>query len=111
MRAGTASRTRRVSHAKLCDLAELDRSGCQEQPRHPQARTQAFDAAIQNRRGKVREHLYTLGEYDIVMVAEFPDDESAVAAVLHLGELGNVRTKTVRAFTNQEAGAIISLLG
>jgi uncharacterized protein with GYD domain len=74
-------------------------------------RAQAFDAAIQNRRGKVREHLYTLGEYDIVMVAEFPDDESAVAAVLHLGELGNVRTKTVRAFTNQEAGAIISLLG
>jgi uncharacterized protein with GYD domain len=74
-------------------------------------RAQAFDAAIQNRRGKVREHLYTFGEYDIVMVAEFPDDESAVAAVLHLGELGNVRTKTMRAFTNQETHAIISLLG
>jgi uncharacterized protein with GYD domain len=74
-------------------------------------RAQAFGATIQNRRGKIREHLYTFGEYDIVMVAEFPDDEAAVAAVLHLGELGNVRTKTMRAFTNQEAGAIISLLG
>jgi uncharacterized protein with GYD domain len=74
-------------------------------------RAQAFDAAIQNRRGKVREHLYTLGEYDIVLVTEFPDDDAAAAAVLHLAELGNVRTKTMRAFTNQEAGAIIRLLG
>ena len=74
-------------------------------------RAQDFGAAIENRRGKVREHLYTIGEYDIVMVTEFPDDEAATAAVLHLGELGNVRSKTMRAFTNQEAGAIISRLG
>ena len=74
-------------------------------------RAQAFGAAIQNRRGKVREHLYTFGEYDIVMVAEFADDDSAAAAVLHLSELGNVRTKTVRAFTDQEAADIIARLG
>ncbi len=74
-------------------------------------RAQAFGAAIENRRGKVREHLYTMGEYDIVMVAEFPGDEAAAAAVLHLAELGNVRAKTFRAFTNQEAEAIISRLG
>ncbi len=74
-------------------------------------RAQAFGAAIQNRRGKVREHLYTFGEHDIVMVTEFPDDETAAAAVLTLGELGNVRTKTMRAFTDQEAAGIIAQLG
>ena len=74
-------------------------------------RAQDFGAAIQNRRGKVREHLYTFGEYDIVMVAEFPDDETAAAAMLTLGELGNVRSKTMRAFTNQEIAAILAQLG
>ena len=74
-------------------------------------RAQAFGAAIQNRRGKVREHLYTFGEYDVVMVTEFPDDDTAAAAALALSELGNVRTKTTRAFTNQEAAGIIVQLG
>lgn len=31
-------------------------------------------AAIEGLGGKVREHLYTLGEYDIVVVTEFPGD-------------------------------------
>lgn len=58
-----------------------------------------------------REHLYTLGDYDIVMVTEFPGDDIAAAAVLQLSSLGNVRTKTMRAFTDQEAAAIITRLG
>lgn len=74
-------------------------------------RAQAFSATIKNRRGKVREHLYTAGEYDIVMVTEFPDDETATAAVLTLRELGNVRTKTMRAFTDQETAGILAQLG
>jgi len=74
-------------------------------------RAQAFGVTIESRRGKLREHLYTFGEYDIVMVAEFPDDETAAAAMLTLGELGNVRSKTMRAFTNQEIAAILAQLG
>ena len=73
-------------------------------------RAKVFGRLIENRGGKVREHLYTLGEYDIVMVTEFPDDDTAAAAVLQLASLGNVRTKTMRAFTDQETEAIIPLL-
>ncbi len=73
-------------------------------------RAKAFRALIENRGGKVREHLYTLGEYDIVMVTEFPDDETAGAAVLALSSLGNVRTSTMRAFTDGETAAIIAQL-
>jgi uncharacterized protein with GYD domain len=65
---------------------------------------------IESRRGKVREHLYTLGEYDILTMAEFPDDETAAAAVLTLASLGNVRVKTLRAFTDGETAAIMAQL-
>ena len=42
-------------------------------------RAKTFRALIESRRGKVREHLYTLGEYDMITVAEFPDDATAAA--------------------------------
>ena len=74
-------------------------------------RAKAFRALIESRGGKVREHLYTLGEYDIVMVTEFPDDETAAAAMLQLASLGNVHTKTMRAFTDEETAGIIPGLG
>ena len=74
-------------------------------------RARAFHNLIESRHGKVREHLYTLGEYDIVMVTEFPDDDTAAAAMLTLASLGNVRTKTMRAFSDGETAAIMSGLG
>jgi uncharacterized protein with GYD domain len=54
---------------------------------------------------------WTLGEFDIVAVSEFPDDESATAFLLKVGSLGNVRTKTMRAFTAQEMGNVIGRAG
>ena len=74
-------------------------------------RAKAFRALIESRGGKLREHLYTLGEYDMITVAEFPDDATAAAAVLTLASLGNVRAKTMRAFTDEETAAIVSQLG
>ena len=74
-------------------------------------RAKAFRALIESRGGKLREHLYTFGQYDIVMVTEFPDDETAAAAVLALASLGNVRVQTMRAFTDQETAGIIPQLG
>jgi uncharacterized protein with GYD domain len=74
-------------------------------------RAKAFRVLIESRGGKIREHLYTMGEYDIVMVTEFPDDDAAAAAVLALASLGNVRTKTMRAFTDGETAAIIAQVG
>ncbi len=74
-------------------------------------RAKTFRALIESRRGKLREHLYTLGGYDIVMVTEFPDEETAAAAVLALASLGNVRVQTMQAFTDEEMAAIIRQLG
>jgi hypothetical protein len=48
----------------------------------------------------------TLGQYDIVVVTEFPDDETAAAVALQT-DLGNVRTTTMQAFDAEQVGAII----
>ncbi len=73
-------------------------------------RASEFRTVVERFGGKVREHLYTIGECDIVQVMELPDDETAAAAMLHLARLGNVRTKSMRAFTDDEAAAIIRRL-
>lgn len=57
--------------------------------------------------GKMVEVYWTLGPYDIVVVSEFPDDETATAAALRTSALGNVRTTTMRAFDRMEVGAIV----
>ncbi len=55
--------------------------------------------------GGKAEVYYTFGEYDTVMMLEAPGDEAALQIVLRLGKLGNIRTKTLKAFTSEEAVA------
>jgi uncharacterized protein with GYD domain len=50
---------------------------------------------------------WTLGEHDIVAVVEAPDDETATASLLAIGAQGNIRTKTMRAFSRDEMRAVI----
>ena len=55
----------------------------------------------------VRDLYWTLGQYDVALVAEAPDDEAMTAFGLSVGSLGNVRTQTLRAFTPDEMGAVL----
>jgi len=71
-------------------------------------RTEDSAKLIESLGGRLREIFVTVGEYDIVAVTEFPDDETAAAALLRLGSVGNIRTNTMRAFTVDELGTIIS---
>jgi uncharacterized protein with GYD domain len=52
---------------------------------------------------------WTLGEFDIVAISEFPDDETATAFLLKVGSLGNIRTKTMRAFESQDVQRIVGM--
>jgi|SRR6266487_5216502 uncharacterized protein with GYD domain len=74
-------------------------------------RAQDFTKAVENAGGHVREILWTVGECDIVTVVDFPDDEALTAALLQLGSQGNVRTKTMRAFTAEQMENIIRRAG
>ena len=59
-------------------------------------------------------HMYSGAAHDFfndthpeVYIAEAPSDEVAAAVLLSTGSLGNVRTTTLTAFTEQEARQII----
>ena len=55
---------------------------------------------------KLKQGFYTMGQYDIVIIAE-GTDEAAAAWLFKIGSLGNVKTSTLRAFTVDEARKII----
>lgn len=55
----------------------------------------------------VRDVYWTLGRYDVALVAEAPDDETMTAFGLSIGSLGNVKTQTLRAFTSGEMDAVL----
>lgn len=53
---------------------------------------------------------YTLGEFDFVAITEMPDDEAMMKFLLQAGSLGNVRTKTLKAWTESDSTKVISKL-
>ena len=50
---------------------------------------------------------WTQGEYDGVIIHEAPDDETATRLLMLTGMGGNVRTKTLRAFSEEETERIL----
>jgi uncharacterized protein with GYD domain len=74
-------------------------------------RAENFSRLVESSGGTVRELLWTVGEYDIVAIADFPDDEAAVAALLQVGSAGNIRSNTLRAFNAEEMAGIIRRTG
>jgi len=73
-------------------------------------RVEAARKVIEGAGGKMPNFYLTMGEHDYVAITEFPSDESATAFLLGLGALGNVRTTTLRAFTEKEFAAMVKKL-
>jgi uncharacterized protein with GYD domain len=59
--------------------------------------------------GKLDVH-YTMGEYDAVATVEMPSDEAYNRFTLATGALGNVRTKSLKAWTLEEFQKMIDQL-
>ena len=77
-----------------------------ESPGRVEASRKAFEAA-----GARLKDIYSVtGTYDFVAVIEAPDDETAATIGLALGSQGNVRSETMRAFTEEEFRRIIAAL-
>ena len=53
---------------------------------------------------------YTFGEYDFVLIVEVPNDEAMLKNLLWLGSLGNVRTTTLKAWTESDGTKVIRQL-
>jgi uncharacterized protein with GYD domain len=75
------------------------------------SRSQSFRDMAAQAGCQVRETLWTIGEYDLVAVIEAPDDGTAVAVLLQSAQLGNIRTRTMRALTADEMTGVINRIG
>jgi uncharacterized protein with GYD domain len=73
-------------------------------------RRQAFEDRITSMGGKVKDAYLVMGEYDLVVVTEVPNDETAAKMALGTAMQGNVRTMTMRAFGREEMDKIVGSL-
>jgi uncharacterized protein with GYD domain len=67
---------------------------------------QAFQAAG----SKIKDFYLVTGRYDMVVVAEAPDNETVAKLALTLGKGGAIRTETLSAFPEEEYRKIIATL-
>ena len=72
-------------------------------------RYEAFRAMAEKVGVTLKGVYYTIGHYDMVLIME-GTDEAAVAAILKVGSLGNVRTETLRGFSLEEMRKIVGKL-
>jgi uncharacterized protein with GYD domain len=86
------------TYISLIQFTQQGISSIKESPKRVDAARKAFEQAG----GKLKDFYLVMGEYDIVIVSEAPNDEAAAKISLALGAKGNVRTRTSRAFTEAE---------
>lgn len=73
-------------------------------------RLESVKQAVQAAGGRLIFFYMTMGEYDLVTLFEAPDDETIARLLLGISAQGNVRTKTLKAFTEDEYRRIIASL-
>ncbi len=66
--------------------------------------------AVQSAGGRLIFFYMLMGEYDLAALFEAPDDETMARLLLTVASQGNVRTKTLKAFTEDEYLSIIGSL-
>jgi uncharacterized protein with GYD domain len=59
---------------------------------------------------EIKSFYLAMGRYDVIVVSEAPDDETATKLVLTIGSGGAVQTETFRIFTEDEYRKLISEL-
>jgi uncharacterized protein with GYD domain len=70
-------------------------------------RLDAARKAFEKMGAKLKDFYLVCGRYDAVVISEAPDDVTAAKASLSLATQGNVRTETLRAFTEEEFRKIV----
>ncbi len=92
---------------KFIVLSSFTEQGVQHFKDLPE-RINAWRKQVSEAGGEVREVLAVMGaSFDTISFVSAPNDEVMARAALQLGSLGNVRTQTVRAFTEDEIKKIV----
>ena len=70
-------------------------------------RAKSFQEMAEKKGVKVKEILWTMGRYDLVLVIDAPNDETISSLTLGVGMSGNVKQETLKAFSVQEMEQIL----
>lgn len=90
-------------------LGEYTQHGVETIEDLPERLDQASELA-ESMGGEVLDYYLTFGQYDYVLIAEAPDDETAAKALLTTAQEGTVRTETLKAFPEAETRDIVGEL-
>lgn len=73
-------------------------------------RVDAAKKELEEMGGQFRSIYMTMGQFDLVMIYDAPDDAVAARFTLMLGKLGNVRTTSLKAFPEEAFRQIVNTL-
>lgn len=95
-----------TTYVMLLNWTDQGARNVKESPR----RLDAAKKALNEVGGEFKSFFMTMGEYDMVVIYEAPDDAVAARFTLQVGQLGNVRTRTMKAFPESAYREIIASL-
>ena len=90
-------------------LIRLSQQGIENIKQSP-ARLEAAKKVFKEMGGEIKQNYLVMGQYDMVLIGEAPDDETAAKLSLVIGSKGSIRTEIMRAFTEEEYRKIIQAL-
>lgn len=91
----------------LANWTEQGVRAIKESPR----RLDTAKKALRDMDGEFKSVFMTMGDYDLIAVYEAPDDAVAARFTLQVAQLGNIRTRTLKAFPETAYREIIASLG
>jgi uncharacterized protein with GYD domain len=94
------------TYISLLRFTEQGVQSIKESPERLDAAKSAFKAMG----AELKAFYLVMGQYDMVVISEGPDDETAAKLALAIGSQGAIRTETFRAFTEEEYRSLIASL-
>jgi len=94
------------TYVSLLKLTEQGMKNIKDAP----ARVEQAITAMEAGGGKFIGFYAVMGEYDYVVIAEAPSDETMMSYLLALGSLGNVKPVTMKAFTKEQFSDLVKKL-
>ncbi|MGD2039082.1 MAG: GYD domain-containing protein [Desulfobacterales bacterium] len=95
--------------AKYISLVKYTAKGVENVKESPK-RLDTFKQLCESMGAKVEGFYLTMGQYDIVIIVDAPNAETAAKVILTTGSAGAVKTETLQAFSEDEYRKIISEL-
>lgn len=92
-----------ATYISLCRFTQQGIENIKESP----GRLDMLKEALPPEGASVQGFYLTMGQYDVVLIFDAKDEQTAARVGLALGALGNVRTETNRAFTEEEYRELI----